>query len=86
MPQLFANSSWGRPCKELDTRVLRSYRRLLVAVANAGEILNHALLVALIATTAWLLIFMDLENVIPYDGTATTCVLEGTTLGTSNVQ
>lgn len=86
MPQPFSNSSWGRPRKETDTRVLRSYRRLLTGMANVGEALNHVLLVGLIVTVAWLLIFGDLENIIPYDGTATTCVLEGTTLGTSNVQ
>ncbi|CAM3661724.1 hypothetical protein BOFL111202_17580 [Bordetella flabilis] len=74
-----SGSSWGHPRREIDTRGLRRFCRLLSAVAQAGELLNPILLCLLLLLTAWLLAFSNLENISFYDGTATVCVLDGTT-------
>jgi hypothetical protein len=75
------NSSWGQPAKEVDARVLRTFRRLLKRLVVIGEVLNPILMLLLSCITAWLLMFANLENIAFYDGTATTCVLDGSTQG-----
>ncbi|WP_323025702.1 hypothetical protein [Castellaniella sp.] len=85
MLQRFPNSSWGRPKHEIDARVLRIYRSFLLRLSQAGEALNYILLTVMIAATVKLLVFTDFENLLPYDGTVLTCVLDGSTQGMPNV-
>ena len=86
MLQRLANSSWGRPRREIDARALRTYRRFLSFLSHTGEAVNIILLIVMFATIIKLLVFTNFENLIPYDGTAVTCVLGGSTQGPSNVQ
>ncbi len=74
-----ANSSWGRTRHETDARVLKIYCRFLMRLSQVGEALNYVLIIVMIAAAVKLLAFTDFENLIPYDGTATTCVLDGST-------
>lgn len=86
MPPRYSNSSWGAPTTEVDSRVLRSYTRLLARLATLGEIVHFTMLAVFLGTAIWLLVFANLENIIFYDGTATTCVLDGATQEIFHVQ
>jgi len=81
-----SETSWGQPRKEIDARVLRAYCRVLSRLAISGELLNPILLALLSVLAAWILVFGNLENIVFYDGTATTCVLDGTTRRITNAQ
>lgn len=74
-----SNTSWGHPTREVDMRALRTYRRLLTRVGNIGEVVYFSLLAGFVCASIWLLAFANLENIIFYDGTAYTCVLDGDT-------
>lgn len=74
-----SNTSWGQPTKEVDARALRMYRSFLTKIGNVGEVVYFALLTVFACASIWLLAFANLENIIFYDGTAHTCVLDGDT-------
>lgn len=81
-----SRGSWGKPRNEIDTRVLRRFRSLLARVRRAGEVLNPILAVTLFGLCAWLVLAANFEDIIPYDGTATTCVLDEATWESANVR
>lgn len=80
-----ATSSWGKRDADVDVRSLRRHLAVLSHIASVGEVLVLALLVGIFAGAAWLLTQTNFENVIFYDGTDMTCVLNGKT-GEINVQ
>lgn len=86
MIQSRSNTSWGRPAWEIDARALRAYRKLLTCIGAAGEVVYFSLLGVFLCASIWLLAFANLENIIFYDGTANTCVLDGATQEIIHVQ
>ena len=81
-----SHGSWGRPRSEIDARVLRLWCRALTTLGNVGEILHLPMVAALVLFAASLLMGINFENIIFYDGTAITCVLDGDTQGSTNVR
>lgn len=71
-------TSWGNQCTELDVRALRRYQRILSNIALAGEVIVFTLIFGLGLSLVWLF-QTNFENAIFWDGTETTCVLDGKT-------
>lgn len=86
MLQQPSHGSWGRPRSEIEPRVLRLWCRALIVLGNVGESLHLVMIAGLVAFAGSLLFGINYENIIFYDGTSITCVLDGDTQGSTNVQ
>lgn len=79
-------TSWGKQDRDVDVRALRRYQTMLSRIALLGEIFVFVLLVGVASASIWLVTQTNFENVIFYDGTDSTCVLNGKTGEISNVK
>lgn len=79
-------SSWGNRDSEVNVQALHRYQMLLARIGDVGEVLVLILVAAILAGAIWLFTQTNFENVIFYDGTDMTCVLNGDTGEIVNVQ
>jgi len=79
-------TSWGKRDVEVDVRALRQYQIIQSRIETIGEILVFLLLTGILGSTIWLFSNTNFEDVIFYDGSAMTCVLNGQNGEISHVQ
>lgn len=76
---LDTNTSWGKRNDQIDVRSLRRFKLILTTAESIGEMLVFVVLFCCLCTTGWLFTNQSFENVIFFDGSEATCVLNGAT-------
>lgn len=79
-------STWGKNSTDIDVRALRRYQKILRAFSSFGEWASFALAHCVLIAIVLLILLTNFENVIFYDGTDMTCVLNGATGEIYNVK
>jgi len=85
-PSLPTDTTWGVPDVELDVRALRRYRGFLRVALATGEWLSGLLAIAILVAAVWMVTMTNFENDVFSDGTANSCVLNGSTGEIVNVR
>lgn len=76
---LDTNTSWGKRNDQIDVRSLRRFKVILKTAETIGEWLVFFVLFCSVCSIGWLFAKQSFENVIFFDGTEATCVLNGAT-------
>jgi len=73
------HTSWGHPESISDMRTLKKYAAFLRSIRLGLEALNFLLIVAVFLMFIFSLLHGVFEDAVIYDGTRTSCVLDGKT-------